>query len=81
VNGYDDDDEYNFEDLSIGFAFFIATYCLLPNFHKATFCGVPSRASVKDGCVMSKERLRAEHWPTQQCCVYTMSLLRAIHRT
>jgi hypothetical protein len=29
--------------------FFVATYCFVPPFHKAKFCGVPSQTIVKVG--------------------------------
>jgi hypothetical protein len=35
----------------------LATYC----FRKAKFCGVPSRAIVKVGCVVHKIKV-SEHW-------------------
>jgi hypothetical protein len=41
----------------VEFAFFMATYCFVPPFHKAKFCGVPSRATVKLGCAVGKEKV------------------------
>jgi hypothetical protein len=37
---------------------FVATYCFVPPFRKAKFCGVPSRAIVKVGCAVGRKRLR-----------------------
>jgi hypothetical protein len=36
----------------------VATYCFVPPFRKAIFCGVPSRAIVKAGGAVGKRRYR-----------------------
>jgi hypothetical protein len=35
----------------------VATYCFVPTFRKAKFCGVPSGAIVIVGCAVGKTRL------------------------
>jgi hypothetical protein len=37
---------------------FVATYCFVPSFRKAEFCGVPWRDIVKVGYAVGKKRLR-----------------------